>query len=65
MCHPASLLCLSPKMSSLAEDKAELSEAAAHLAETSAPCNYWKQTPSSHLPSLQRHMQHALQSPQS
>lgn len=36
MCHPASLLCLSPKMSSLAEHKAELSQAAAHLAERRA-----------------------------
>lgn len=38
MCHPASLLCPSPKMSSFAEHKAELSQAAAHLAETRAHC---------------------------
>lgn len=63
MCHPASLLCLSPKMSSLAEHKAAFTSCSAPGRETSAPYNYWKQTPFSHLPSLWKHMQHVLKVP--
>lgn len=65
MCHPASLLCLSPKMSSFPEYNEELSQAAALF--NGAPCrdtsmlyNYWKQMPFSHLPSVLKHMQHVL-----
>lgn len=68
MCHPASLLCLSPKMSSFPEYNEELSQAAALF--NSAPCretstlyNYWKQMPFSHLPSVLKHMQHVLKVP--
>lgn len=68
MCHPASLLCLSPKMSSFPEYNEELSQATALF--NSAPgremrtlYNYCKQMPFSHLPSLWKHMQHVLKVP--
>lgn len=70
MCHPDSLLCVSPKMSSFffCEYNEELSQAAALFnsapgSETSALYNYRKQMPSSHLPSLWKHMQHVLKVP--
>lgn len=68
MCHPASLLCLSPKMSAFPEHNEGLSQAAAAFnsapgGEISTLCNYSKQTPCSHLPSLWKHMQHVLEVP--
>lgn len=60
MCHPASLLCLSPKMSFFPKYNEELSQAVATFnsapgREMSTLYHYSKQTPLSHHPSLEAH----------
>lgn len=69
MCHPASLLCLSPKMSFFPKYNEELSQAVATFnsapgREMSTLYHYSKQTPLSHHPSLWKHMQHVLKVPE-